>query len=87
MRVVTRRRLSFIYDGRDDAQYGSVNYAGWQTTAGGAPSSVSVAGQLKFLDGSDAVTTTYQAGDTLKLQVTDADRNSDAGRRRRSRYW
>ena len=73
------KALSFIYDGRDDAQYGSVNYAGWQTTAGGAPSSVSVAGQLKFLDGSDAVTTTYQAGDTLKLQVTDADRNSDAG--------
>ena len=73
------KALSFIYDGRDDAQYGSVNYAGWQPTAGGAPSSVSVAGQLKFLDGSDAVTTTYQAGDTLKLQVTDADRNSDAG--------
>ena len=38
-----------------------------------------VSGELKFLDGSDAVTTTYQAGDTLKLQVTDADRNSDAG--------
>ena len=38
-----------------------------------------VSGELKFLDDSDAVTTTYQAGDTLKLQVTDADRNSDAG--------
>ena len=37
-----------------------------------------VSGELKFLDGSDAVTTTYQSGDTLKLQVTDADRNSDA---------
>ena len=38
-----------------------------------------VSGELQFLDSSDAVTTTYQAGDTLKLQVTDADRNSDAG--------
>ena len=57
----------------------AVNYAGWQPTAGGAPSSVSVAGELQFLDSSDAVTTTYQAGDTLKLQVTDADRNGDAG--------
>ena len=24
------KALSFIYDGRDDAQYGSVNYAGWK---------------------------------------------------------
>ncbi len=38
-----------------------------------------VSGELQFLDSSDAVTTTYQAGDTLKLQVTDADRNSNAG--------
>ena len=73
------KALSFVYDGLDDSQYGSVNYAGWQTTAGGAPSSVSVAGELQFLDSSDAVTTTYQAGDTLKLQVTDTDRNGDAG--------
>ena len=42
------KALSFIYDGRDDSQYGSVNYAGWQTTAGGAPSSVSVAASLNF---------------------------------------
>ena len=38
-----------------------------------------ISGELVFLDASDAVTTTYQAGDTLKLRVTDADRNSDAG--------
>ena len=31
-----------------------------------------------ILDGSDAVTTTYQAGD-VKAGVTDADRNGDAG--------
>ena len=38
-----------------------------------------ISGELAFLDSSDGVTTTYQAGDTLKLQVTDADRNGDAG--------
>ena len=38
-----------------------------------------ISGELVFLDSSDVVTTTYQAGDTLKLQVTDSDRNSDAG--------
>ena len=38
-----------------------------------------ISGELVFLDGSDAVTTTYQAGDTLKLRVTAADRNGDAG--------
>ncbi|MDB3978320.1 right-handed parallel beta-helix repeat-containing protein [Pseudomonadales bacterium] len=38
-----------------------------------------ISGELAFLGSSDAVTTTYQAGDTLKLQVTDADRNSNAG--------
>ena len=27
------KALSFIYDGRDDAQYGSVNYAGWQAVS------------------------------------------------------
>ncbi len=49
------------------------------TSTFGSKATAAVSGQLKFLDGSDAVTTTYQAGDTLKLQVTDADRNSDAG--------
>jgi hypothetical protein len=27
------KALSFIYDGRDDGQYGAVNYAGWQTVS------------------------------------------------------
>jgi len=47
--------------------------------ASGWTAANTISGELVFLDGSDAVTTTYQAGDTLKLRVTDADRNGDAG--------
>ena len=40
--------LGFIYDGRDDGSYGTVNYAGWLLEAGGDPSSITVAGRLTF---------------------------------------
>ena len=49
------------------------------TLASVSASANTISGELVFLDASDAVTTTYQAGDTLKLRVTDADRNGDAG--------
>ena len=45
-----------------------------------------ISGELVFLDASDAVTTTYQAGDTLKLRVTDADRVVMRDRLRRLRF-
>ena len=69
--------LGFIYDGRDDGSYGTVNYAGWLLEAGGDPSGITVAGALNFLDASGAVTTTYQGGDSVVLQVVDGDRNGD----------
>ena len=70
--------LGFIYDGRDEGSYGAVNYAGWLLEAGGEPSGVTVAGQLNFIDASGAVTTTYQGGDSVVLQVVDGDRNGDS---------
>ena len=36
-----------------------------------------VSGELNFLDASGAVTTTYQGGDSVVLQVVDGDRNGD----------
>ncbi|RDH85311.1 MAG: hypothetical protein DIZ80_02525, partial [endosymbiont of Galathealinum brachiosum] len=73
--------LSFIYDNNSDAGLGFVNYAGWlnETYATGAPVSLSVTGTLELIDSNGNVAATYQSGDDVRVRVTDADGNTNAG--------
>ena len=66
------RDVPFIFDEYDDAAYGFVNYALWQTTPGSTQSPTAL-GDLTLLDAAGAATVYYEAGTDVVVRLVDAD--------------
>jgi phage gp46-like protein len=69
------KNISVIYDEYDDALKGFVNYAGYVDTLDGTPSALNVLGDLTLLNATGTQAFNYPQGDTLRVRVSDADRN------------
>mgnify|MGYP005703453047 FL=1 len=69
------KNIISIHDEYDDALKGFVNYAGYVDTLDGTPSALNVLGDLKLLSASGGQAFNYPQGDTLRVRVSDADRN------------
>ena len=69
------KNITSIHDEYDDALKGFVNYAGYVDSINGVPSALNVLGDLKLLNITGSQAFNYPVGDTLRVRVSDADRN------------
>ncbi|MAB85538.1 MAG: hypothetical protein CL856_06740, partial [Cryomorphaceae bacterium] len=72
------KNISVIHDEYDDALKGFVNYAGYVDTLDGTPSALNVLGTLELLSATGGQAFNYPQGDTLRMRVSDGDRNVSA---------